>query len=204
MPAVCGAAGQPRGMKLPGARPRPDETSRSWRNPCQRRRIQRCGTITQHLGPAPGRHENRVCRSSIGWRQAWWPQASPSGPWWCWAPGHRWRHQSTFVLLDGSQQTTADLRGKGHPGELLGHQLHHLCRRDARYRRHLRQSTRARVSRPWPWPYDYDPPSYVVNFTETRKLPFKVAIDNTGAVAKAWGDVKLTPTTYIVNKRGRS
>ena len=48
----------------------------------------------------------------------------------------------------------------------------------------------------------YDPPSYVVNFSETRKLPFKVAIDNTGAVAKAWGDVKLTPTTYVVNKRG--
>ena len=48
----------------------------------------------------------------------------------------------------------------------------------------------------------YDPPSYVVNFAETRKLPFKVAIDNTGAVAKAWGDVRLTPTTYIVNKRG--
>ena len=48
----------------------------------------------------------------------------------------------------------------------------------------------------------YDPPSYVVNFAETRKLPFKVAIDNTGAVAKAWGDVQLTPTTYVVNKRG--
>jgi peroxiredoxin len=49
----------------------------------------------------------------------------------------------------------------------------------------------------------YDPPSYVVNFTETRQLPFKVAIDNTGAVAKAWGDVQLTPTTYLVNKRGQ-
>jgi peroxiredoxin len=49
----------------------------------------------------------------------------------------------------------------------------------------------------------YDPPSYVVNFTETRQLPFKVAIDNTGRVAKAWGDVKLTPTTYVVNKRGQ-
>jgi peroxiredoxin len=48
----------------------------------------------------------------------------------------------------------------------------------------------------------YDPPSYVVNYAQTRALPFKVAIDNTGAVAKAWGDVKLTPTTYIVNKRG--
>ena len=39
----------------------------------------------------------------------------------------------------------------------------------------------------------YDLPSYVVNFAETRKLPFKVAIDNTGAVAKAWGDVRITP-----------
>ena len=48
----------------------------------------------------------------------------------------------------------------------------------------------------------YDPPAYVVNFTESRKLPFKVAIDNTGANAKTWGDVQLTPTSYLVNKRG--
>ncbi|MEO7390954.1 MAG: TlpA disulfide reductase family protein [Ramlibacter sp.] len=48
----------------------------------------------------------------------------------------------------------------------------------------------------------YDPPAYVVNHTETRKLPFKVAIDHTGAVGHAWGDVQLTPTTYLVNKRG--
>ncbi len=48
----------------------------------------------------------------------------------------------------------------------------------------------------------YDPPSYVVNFAQTRQLPFEVAIDNTGAVAKSWGDVALTPTSYLVNKRG--
>lgn len=48
----------------------------------------------------------------------------------------------------------------------------------------------------------YDPPTFVVNFAQSRQLPFKVAIDNTGAVAKAWGDVKLTPTTYLVNKKG--
>jgi thiol-disulfide isomerase/thioredoxin len=48
----------------------------------------------------------------------------------------------------------------------------------------------------------YDPPAFVVNFAQTRQLPFKVAIDNTGAVAKAWGDVKLTPTTYLVNQKG--
>jgi len=48
----------------------------------------------------------------------------------------------------------------------------------------------------------YDPPSYVVNFADSRKLPFKVAIDNTGSIAQAWGDIKLTPSTFVVNKRG--
>ena len=48
----------------------------------------------------------------------------------------------------------------------------------------------------------YDPPSYVVNFAQTRQLPFKVAIDNTGTVAKQWGDIQLTPTTFLLNKRG--
>jgi peroxiredoxin len=48
----------------------------------------------------------------------------------------------------------------------------------------------------------YDPPSYVVNYAETRKLPFHVAIDNTGTIAKDWGDVRLTPTTYLVDKQG--
>jgi peroxiredoxin len=42
----------------------------------------------------------------------------------------------------------------------------------------------------------------VVNFVQTRKLPFEVAIDNTGAVAKAWGEVGITPTSYLINKRG--
>jgi peroxiredoxin len=49
----------------------------------------------------------------------------------------------------------------------------------------------------------YDPPSYVVNFAQTRQLPFQVAIDNTGAVAREWGDIKLTPTTFLVNKQGK-
>jgi peroxiredoxin len=49
----------------------------------------------------------------------------------------------------------------------------------------------------------YDQPSFVLNFAQSRKLPFDVAIDNTGAVAKSWGDVQLTPTSYLVNKRGQ-
>ena len=48
----------------------------------------------------------------------------------------------------------------------------------------------------------YDPPAWVLNFAQTRQLPFKVALDNTGELAKSWGDVKLTPTTYLVDKQG--
>ena len=49
----------------------------------------------------------------------------------------------------------------------------------------------------------YDPPAYVANFAESRKLPFKVAIDNTGAVAQAFGQVQMTPTTFVINKHGQ-
>lgn len=49
----------------------------------------------------------------------------------------------------------------------------------------------------------YDPPNYVLNFTETRKLPFHVALDVQGKLAQAFGDVKLTPTTYLIDKQGK-
>jgi len=48
----------------------------------------------------------------------------------------------------------------------------------------------------------YDPPAFVAKYAETRKLPFGVAIDNTGTVAQAFGSVQMTPTTFLINKRG--
>jgi peroxiredoxin len=49
----------------------------------------------------------------------------------------------------------------------------------------------------------YDQPQWVVNFSQSRQLPFKVAMDNTGQLAKDWGDVQLTPTTYLLDKNGQ-
>ncbi|MES2319526.1 MAG: TlpA disulfide reductase family protein [Pseudomonadota bacterium] len=49
----------------------------------------------------------------------------------------------------------------------------------------------------------YDRPDYVVNFTETHKLPFIVALDSGGDIAKAFNDVSLTPTTYLIGKDGK-
>jgi osmotically-inducible protein OsmY/peroxiredoxin len=48
----------------------------------------------------------------------------------------------------------------------------------------------------------YDRPDYVVNYVQTRKIPFKVAIDLQGQVASAFGDVAVTPTSYLIDRDG--
>ena len=49
----------------------------------------------------------------------------------------------------------------------------------------------------------HDPPNYVLNFVEKNGLPFTVALDPMGELAKAFGEVKLTPTTFVIDKRGK-
>lgn len=109
--------------------------------------------------------------------------------------------ESSFVLLDGSRQTTADFKGKvlllnfwATSCASCVAEMPQLSATHEKYRERGFETLAVAMS--------YDPPSYVLNFAQSRKLPFKVAIDNSGAVAKAWGDVRLTPTSYLVNKRG--
>ena len=108
---------------------------------------------------------------------------------------------STFVLLDGSKQTTADMKGRVTLVNFWATscvpciaEMPKLASTYNKYKAQGYDTVAVAMS--------YDPPSYVVNYSETRKLPFKVAIDNTGSIAKAWGDVQRTPTAYLVNKRG--
>ncbi len=108
---------------------------------------------------------------------------------------------STFVLLDGSKRTNEDLKGRVTLVNFWATScvtcVAEMPKIVSTYQKyHAKGFDTIAVA------MSYDPPSYVVNYAETRKLPFNVAIDNTGGVAKAWGDVKLTPTTYVVNKRG--
>ena len=109
--------------------------------------------------------------------------------------------ESTFVLLDGSRKTTADMKGKvtlvnfwATSCTTCVAEMPKIISTYYKYRAQGYDTVAVAMS--------YDPPSYVVNYAQTRKLPFQVAIDNTGAVAKAWGDVQLTPTTFVVNRRG--
>lgn len=49
----------------------------------------------------------------------------------------------------------------------------------------------------------YDPPNSVLNYSETRRLPFPVALDIDDEVAKAFGGLKAVPTTYLIGREGR-
>ena len=109
--------------------------------------------------------------------------------------------ESSFVLLDGSKMSSTQLKGKvtlvnfwATSCTTCVAEMPDMVATYGKYKDQGFDTLAVAIS--------YDPPAYVVNFTETRKLPFKVAIDNTGANAKAWGDVQLTPTTYLLNKRG--
>ncbi|HEY8360556.1 MAG TPA: TlpA disulfide reductase family protein [Ramlibacter sp.] len=109
--------------------------------------------------------------------------------------------ESTFVLLDGSKRTTTDLKGKVTLVNFWATSCT-TCVAEMPEMVHTYEKYRAKGYDHMAVAMSYDPPSYVVNFAQTRKLPFGVAIDNTGAVAKAWGDVQLTPTSYLVDKKG--
>ncbi|RTL37387.1 MAG: TlpA family protein disulfide reductase [Rhodocyclaceae bacterium] len=50
---------------------------------------------------------------------------------------------------------------------------------------------------------DYDPPEYVRNYAQKNGLPFTVALDSGGKAAKGFEDVRLTPTTFLLDKQGR-
>jgi peroxiredoxin len=107
----------------------------------------------------------------------------------------------TFKTLNGEQITTESLRGKvvlvnfwaTSCGSCIA-EMPQMVETYNQYREQGLEFVAVAMS--------YDPPSYVQNYTETRQLPFKVALDTDGANAKAFGDVQLTPTTFVIDKQG--
>ena len=106
-----------------------------------------------------------------------------------------------YTLLDGSQSTTEQLRGKvvlvnfwATDCTTCVKEMPNIVATHEKYKARGYETLAVAMS--------YDPPAYVIKFAETRKLPFGVAIDNTGAIAKSFGQVQLTPTSVLINKRG--
>lgn len=49
----------------------------------------------------------------------------------------------------------------------------------------------------------YDPPNQVATLVNKRQVPYHIALDVDGQVARAFGDVRLTPTTFLISPEGR-
>ena len=49
----------------------------------------------------------------------------------------------------------------------------------------------------------YDPPSRVLSYTEKNKLPFPVTLDLDKNIMNSFDNIKLTPTSVLIDKKGR-
>jgi peroxiredoxin len=49
----------------------------------------------------------------------------------------------------------------------------------------------------------YDPPNLVVEFNKLRPLPYLLTLDIEAKFSKAFGNVNVTPTTFLLNSKGK-
>lgn len=107
----------------------------------------------------------------------------------------------SYTLLDGSQHRSADLLGKVVFVNFWATSCT-TCMKEMPQVMAMHRKYQPRGFETLSVAMSYDPPAYVANYAQSRQLPFGVAIDNTGQIAKAFGDVQLTPTSFVINKKG--
>jgi peroxiredoxin len=106
-----------------------------------------------------------------------------------------------FTQLDGSQHKLTELKGRVTMINFWATSCS-TCVREMPQMVATHQKFKAQGLETLAVAMEYDPPAYVMQFAQTRALPFRVAMDHSGALAQAFGPVQLTPTTFVVNKKG--
>ncbi|MDQ5925151.1 MAG: hypothetical protein QG554_93 [Pseudomonadota bacterium] len=107
-----------------------------------------------------------------------------------------------FTQLDGSQHRTSTLKGKVTVLNFWATSCT-TCVKEMPQIVTTHQRFQAQGLETLAVAMSYDPPAYVRQFAQTRQLPFRVTIDQDGSLAKAFGDVQLTPTTLVINREGK-
>ena len=109
--------------------------------------------------------------------------------------------QVTFVSLRGEKLSTGDLRGKvvlvnfwATDCAICVREMPDMAKTYDKYRGLGLELIAVAMK--------HDPPNYVLAYAEKNRLPFKVALDPMGEHAKAFGGVRLTPTTFVIDRRG--
>jgi peroxiredoxin len=108
----------------------------------------------------------------------------------------------TFVSLKGEKIATAGLRGRvvlvnfwATDCAICMKEMPEMVRAYDRYRGRGLEFIAVAMR--------HDPPNRVLDYTEKKGLPFKVALDPMGELAVAFGSVSFTPTTFVIDKHGK-
>lgn len=123
-----------------------------------------------------------------GW--LWFAQTQPHAP------------EITFKTLEGKELALSSLRGKpvlvtfwatDCPGCI--EEIPHLIALHQQF--HDRGLTIIAVA------MHYDPPHHVIALTEAKQLPYTVVLDLEATHARAFGNVRLTPTSFLIDLQGK-
>jgi len=107
---------------------------------------------------------------------------------------------ATFTLLSGQKISTAQLKGKVYLVSFWATDCD-TCIKEMPQMVQTYNQFKSQGLEFVAVAMNYDAPMYVVNYSQTRQLPFKVALDD-GSAAKQFGNVQLTPTTFVVDRDG--
>ena len=110
--------------------------------------------------------------------------------------------QVRFATLSGESLSTADLRGR----VLLVNFWATSCVVCVREMPRMTETYKKFAPRGYEMiavAMSYDHPNQVADFARRSALPFKVAVDGTGEIARGFGNVRVTPTTFLIDRRGR-
>jgi len=107
-----------------------------------------------------------------------------------------------FAALSGEQFSTSDLRGKvvlvNFWATWCAECVEEMPRMIDTYRKFApRGYEMVAVA------VQSDHPNAVAEFAQRRALPFKVALDGDGDIARQFGRVRITPTSFLIDKNGR-
>lgn len=121
---------------------------------------------------------------------------------WLAPEGLRPAPEVSLQTLDGRTVTTENLRGQ--PVLLTFWATTCVsCIREMPHLSELHERYNARGLEVIGVAMSYDRPDHVVEVARARGLPYTIAIDTDDSAAQAFGQIRLTPTSFLISPEGR-